>query len=304
MGLFDKEETNLKILGITNSMMDKEGFLYITITENLDIGDKNIKKIYYHLKEMILENKEYYNNLSLEECKRELTNFIKEMVETEDIKSMLNECPLSFEAQKQLEEMGIDPLDIKYCVECGTQLEVNAKFCTNCGAETLFDDNPNRNNKLEKKFPQLKDKYYFKCVLYEPKWMHKGTDQYKRNTCYLALDDDNLIMVRQSSILKTNNRSRTLLFSTISHINLMFEKIVLRFYLHIYMNSGEHIIFIAKRSKEKDFERIVQAFNTYKNNNSSGNVNNSNEDIFRYAELYEKGLLTQEEFEAKKRELL
>ena len=72
----------------------------------------------------------------------------------------------------------------------------------------------------------------------------------------------------------------------------------------INTKSGESAVQLKYVQKE-DYELLVNAFDEYMGNKTSNIIPNSKaDDLLKYAELFEKGLLTEEEFEAKKKELL
>ena len=49
---------------------------------------------------------------------------------------------------------------------------------------------------------------------------------------------------------------------------------------------------------------LVEAFDKYNNQEKTDSIVTNTDELLKYAELYEKGLLTKEEFENKKKELL
>lgn len=98
--------------------------------------------------------------------------------------------------------------------------------------------------------------------------------------------------------------SRKLYFKNITSINRNTRGL---FHLSdnvlINTKSSEREI-ILNYVKEPDFNVLVEAFDKYNNQEDNVSVVSKSDELLKYAELYEKGLLTKEEFENKKKELL
>ena len=141
------------------------------------------------------------------------------------------------------------------------------------------------------------------------------TNQPVRNfdNAYVIINKDNIEIIKESVWLKSNMGTRKLYFYNITSID--FDA---RGKLHasssaiINTKSAEHVQlkFITK----ENFDLMNNAFESYleKTHNPQQTpqiqqnipTTSNADELLKYAELYEKGLLTKEEFEMKKAELL
>lgn len=105
MGLFSsKEETNLDKLQIDKSHWGyPEGFLLEVINEYIDLGYKTPNNCFAYFQELIFKNESKYNILTLDHCKQEIINLVKENANSEEIEKILNSSTVS-EEYKELNE--------------------------------------------------------------------------------------------------------------------------------------------------------------------------------------------------------
>ena len=170
-----------------------------------------------------------------------------------------------------------------------------------------------KQQKLEEKFGiDLTNKQWFECSIEEVKYS-TFTNQPQRNfdTAYVVINEDNLEIFKESVWLKSNMGTRKIYFYNITSID--YDA---RGRLHasssaiINTKSAEHVQlkFITK----EQFDLMNNAFESYleKTHKAQQTPNqiisptSVADELLKYAELYEKGLLTKEEFEMKKAELL
>ena len=164
-------------------------------------------------------------------------------------------------------------------------------------------------NEFEEKFGvSLEGKIWFKCSIEEVKYS-TFTNQPVRNfdNAYVIINEDNFEIIKESVWLKSNMGTRRLYFYNLTSLD--FDA---RGRLHasssviINTKGAEHVQlkFITK----EDFDLMNNAFESYleKTHKPQQNIpTTSNADeLLKYAQLYEKGLLTKEEFNMKKAELL
>lgn len=166
-----------------------------------------------------------------------------------------------------------------------------------------------KQREIEEKFGvELKDKAWFSCSIEEIKYS-TFSNQPQRNidNAYVIVNEDNFEIIKESVWLKSDMGTRRLYFSNIASLD--FDA---RGRLHasssviINTKGAEHVQL--KFIKKEDFELMNTAFESYleKAHSTQKNVPASSDadELLKYAELYEKGLLTKEEFDMKKAELL
>ena len=168
---------------------------------------------------------------------------------------------------------------------------------------------------IEEKFGVvLTNKKWFQCSIEEVKYS-TFTNQPQRNidTAYVIINEDNFEIIKESVWLKSNMGSRKIFFYNITSID--YDA---RGRLHasssVILNTkgAEHIQL--KFVTKENFDMMNKVFESYleKMHNPhqpapvQQNVSTATaaDELLKYAELYEKGLLTKEEFDLKKSELL
>ena len=161
---------------------------------------------------------------------------------------------------------------------------------------------------LEKKFGvDLTDKQWFQCSIEEIKYS-TFTNQKQRNidTAYVIINDDNFEILKESVWIKSNMGTRKIFFGNITSIDFDSSgRLHLSSSVIINTKSAEHIQF--KFVSRENFNLLNNAFESYfrKTNSPQEKIQTSDADeLLKYAELLEKGLLTKEEFDMKKSELL
>lgn len=227
---------------------------------------------------------------------------------------------------------------VMFCTNCGCELDENTNFCTNCGtkvrqftkenvessrgsSERLFnkksdgkneDLNKDKEKQLEQKFGvQFQNKLWFECTIEE---MRHSTFSNTNNRDvvhgYVILEDTYLEIIKESVFLKSKMGARKLFYENIASIDYDARgKLHLGSNLEINLKSSEKV---QLKYVDKEIANLVTSkYNDYMENkisNNGGNIlsdGNSNVDeLMKYADLFERGLLTKEEFEQKKKELL
>lgn len=212
-----------------------------------------------------------------------------------------------------------------FCTNCGCELDDNVNFCTNCGTKVKQYTKENvkqsgakkqpkteKEQKLEQKFGvQFHDRAWFKCTVEEIR--HSTFTNVNRREVvdgYVFVEDTYLEIIKESVFLKSKMGTRKLFYDNIASIDHDARG---RFHassnLEIYLKSSDKVQL--KFVTDDMVELVTRKYNVYmenktnNNNEEIGNSTNSNvDDLVRIAELYEKGFLTKEEFETKKKELL
>ncbi len=162
---------------------------------------------------------------------------------------------------------------------------------------------------IEEKFGvDLTNKQWFQCTIEEIKYS-TFSNQPQRNidNAYVIINEDNFEIIKESVWLKSNMGTRRLYFYNLTSLD--FDA---RGRLHasssviINTKGAEHVQL--KFVTKDDFDLMNNAFESYLEKThkprQSIPIASSADELLKYAELYEKGLLTKEEFDMKKSELL
>ena len=172
-----------------------------------------------------------------------------------------------------------------------------------------------KKSEIEKKFGvDLANKQWFQCSIEEVKYS-TFTNQPQRNidTAYVIINEDNFEIIKESVWLKSNMGSRKLFFYNITSIDYDARG-MLHASSSVILNtkSAEHVQL--KFVTKENFDLMNNAFESYleKTHNPQQvapiqqNISTTSnaDELLKYAELYEKGLLTKDEFDMKKAELL
>lgn len=162
--------------------------------------------------------------------------------------------------------------------------------------------------KIEEKFNiDLTGKTWFQCSIEEIKYS-TFNNQPNRNidTAYVIVNSDNVEIFKESVWIKSNMGTRKIFYDNITSID--FDA---RGRLHasssviINTKSAEHIQL--KFVHEKDYNILNDAFEGYiKKPNDAAVISQSSkaDDLFKYAELLEKGLISEDEFKMLKNEII
>ncbi len=172
-----------------------------------------------------------------------------------------------------------------------------------------------KKGEIEEKFGvDLTNKQWFQCSIEEVKYS-TFTNQRVRNidTAYVIINEDNFEIIKESVWLKSNMGTRKLFFYNITSLDFDARgKLHLSSSVIINTKSAEHIQL--KFVTDDNFNLMNNAFESYleKTHNPQQavpiqqNISTTSDadELLKYAELYEKGLLTKEEFDAKKQQIL
>ncbi len=172
-----------------------------------------------------------------------------------------------------------------------------------------------KKNELEEKFGvNLTNKQWFQCSIEEIKYS-TFTNQPQRNidNAYVIINEDNFEIIKESVWLKSNMGTRKLFFYNITSIDYDARgRLHASSSVILNTKSAEHIqLKFVTRDK---FDLMNNAFESYLEKTHKQqqtapiqqNISSATaaDELLKYAELYEKGLLTKEEFDLKKSELL
>lgn len=169
-----------------------------------------------------------------------------------------------------------------------------------------------KEKQLEQKFGvQFHDRIWFKCTVEEMRHSSfSNANQRDVVDGYVFVEDTYLEIIKESIFLKSKMGARKIFFDNIASIDYDARgRLHVGSNLEIYLKSSDRVQL--KYVDKEMAELVTSRYNAYMDNKSSNNSGDgisegsSNiDELMKYADLYERGLLTQEEFEQKKKELL
>ena len=215
-----------------------------------------------------------------------------------------------------------------FCTKCGFEVDDNTNFCTNCGAKlrkieeydlpnstNIIDENNltgltvNDSEDLNKNESVVETFYEFQCSLDEERTNWMGEKISERRDATVRVFKDRLIIYKTGVFIKSDLGSRTIYFQDISSIDFdkagMFH---ITSSIKIILRGGEFVTLLY--CDEEKYAVLNGEWASYKENLMNPQPSQINpemtnaDELLKYADLYERGFLTQEEFEQKKKELL
>ena len=168
---------------------------------------------------------------------------------------------------------------------------------------------------LEEKFGvSLANKLWFKCSIEEVKYS-TFANQPQRNidNAYVVINEDSFEIIKESVWLKTNMGTRKLFFDNITSIDYDARGLLHASSSVIINTKGAEHVQLKFVTKE-NFDLMNNAYESYLEKmhtpqlaapmQQNISATSAADELLKYAELYEKGLLTKEEFDLKKKQLL
>lgn len=170
--------------------------------------------------------------------------------------------------------------------------------------------NPEKEIQLEEKFGiKFQNKNWFECTIEEMKYStFSNTNRRDVDHAYVIVEEEYIEIAKESVFIKTNMGHRKVYYQNVASIDYDARgKFHASNSLIINLKSSEHVQL--KNISEYWVKYITDKYEQYLfkgNNNSVKSVENSNniDDLMKYAELYEKRLITKEEFNLKKAEIM
>ena len=169
-----------------------------------------------------------------------------------------------------------------------------------------------REVQLEQKFGvPFQNRLWFKCSIEEIRHStFSNTNERELLDCYVILEDTYLLIVKESMFLKSKMGNMKIFYDNIASIDYDARGLLhLSNSLDINLKSSGKVQL--KYVDDEMVNLVTGKFNQYMNNKTmiisdeGGNgINRNIDELMKYADLFERGLLTQEEFEQKKKELL
>lgn len=164
--------------------------------------------------------------------------------------------------------------------------------------------------KLEEKFGvPFTGRTWFKCTVEEHRRStFSNTDKRDVVDGYIFVEDNYLEIIKESVFIKSKMGTVKIYYDNIASID-HDARGRLNLSSNLMINLKSHDVVQLKFLNQNMVELVMGKFEEYMDNkvnnvDSSGSGGSSVDDLMKLAELYEKGLLTKEEFESQKQELL
>ena len=171
-----------------------------------------------------------------------------------------------------------------------------------------LDKENSKIRKLEEKFNiDLTGKTWFECTIEEVKYSTIYNEPHRDvDTAYVIISDDNVEILKESMFIKSNMGSRKIFYENITSIDYDARgKFHLSSGMIINTKSAEHIQL--KNVSENEYNLLKDAYENYIRKPQETMVfsqSSKADDLVKYAELYEKGLISEEEFNKLKNEII
>ena len=171
-----------------------------------------------------------------------------------------------------------------------------------------MDKEYNEIKKLENKFNvDLIGKTWFKCTIEEIKYSTFQNEAHRNSdNAYVIINEDNFEILKESVWIKSNMGTRKIFFDNIASIDFDARgRLHLSSSVIINTKSAEHIQL--KFVSEDNFNLLNDAYEDYIRKPQDVPIisqTSKADDLVKYAELFEKGLITQEEFTMMKKEII
>ena len=168
----------------------------------------------------------------------------------------------------------------------------------------------NPEKELEAKFGiQFQNRTWFECTIEEMRFSTiSNANNRDVQHAYVFVEPTFIEIIKESVFLKSKMGARKIYFENIAGIDYDARgKLHLTNNLIINLKSSEHIQL--KNISENWAQHITEKYEQYLSNKNNPNVQtresgNNVDDLMKYAELLEKGLITKEEFDMKKAEIM
>lgn len=311
MGLFNKKSDNQKkaenkVDELCGGFLSNEKFKNKLEENNHKRTDSNGS--YKH----ILKNEIKNNTLKYEDIESRLDELMKLDVDTLDYKIRMRQGQDTslFKTQQDINDfMGFEYVE-KY------NKSLNDARAKNLKKERKEEEKRIKNlqketeniRKLEEKFNvDFTGKKWFKCSIEEVKYStFNNTPRRNIDNAYVVINDDYVEILKESVFIKTNMGSRKLFYDNITSIDFDARG---RFHasssMIINTKSAEHIQL--KHVSEENYNLVHNAFENYIKKSSETTIvsqSSNADDLVKYAELFEKGLISEEEFNKLKNKII
>ena len=311
MGLFSKKSDEQKkaedkIDELCGGFLSNEKFKNKLKENNLDISTSNLSY------KNVLKNEIKNKTLNYEDIESRLDELMNLDVDTlvNKIRIKNNQDTSLFKTQQDIQDfMGSDYTE-KY------NKSINDAKAKNLEKERKAEEKRIKNSekekekirKLEEKFNiNLTGKKWFECTIEEVKYStFNNAPRRNVDTAYVVINEDYVEILKESVFIKSNMGSRKLFYDNIASIDFDARgKFHASSSVIINTKSAEHIQL--KHVDEKNYNLLHNAFENHMKKPSETTIvpqSSKADDLVKYAELFEKGLITEEDFNKLKNEII
>lgn len=302
MGLFSKKSDQQKMAEnkideLCGGFLGNDVFKDMLEKNNLN---KSTSNVYY---KSVLKNEVKNNTLNYDGIEKRLDELMKLDVDALNNKIKNKEDTSLFKTQQDINDF----LGVKYTEKHNKSIE-KAKMKNLEKERKKVEKEKDNIKKIEDKFNiDLTGKKWFKCSIEEIKYS-TFQNQANRNYdyAYVIINNDNVEIIKESVWIKSNMGTRKIFYENITSIDFDARgKLHASSSVIINTKSAEHIQL--KFVSEKNYILLNSAFEDYmKKPKETAIISKSSkaDDLVKYADLYEKGLISEEEFNKLKNEII
>lgn len=300
MGLFSKKsdeqkEAENKIDNLCGGFLGNDRFKTFLKRNNLDETTPNLNY------KKVLKNEINNGTLNYADIEIRLDELMKLDVDTlnNKIHNKHKQDTSLFKTQQDINEFLGSEYAEKYAK---SRQKSRAKYMKNLEKEN------SKVEKLEEKYNiDLTGKTWFKCSIEEIKYSTFQNQPHRNfDTAYVIINHDNVEILKESVWIKSNMGTRKIFYDNITSIDYdargMFHA---SSSLIINTKSAEHIHL--KFVSENDYHLLNDTFENYiqkPNDTTFISQSSKADDLVKYAELFEKGLISEDEFNKMKNEII
>ena len=160
--------------------------------------------------------------------------------------------------------------------------------------------------KLQQKFNiDLSDKTWFRCTLEELR-ESTFTNETRRDVtgCYVVIYDNYIELYKESVFIKSNMGTRKIFFENVTSIDRDNRgKFHASNSVMINTKGAERAVQL-KYVKQEDYQTLCNTYDKYMENKLNNKENSTADELLKWHNLYKEGIISEEEFENKKKELM
>lgn len=183
------------------------------------------------------------------------------------------------------------------CINCSTENLVTSNYCKNCGKSLNQNETKNQDSALEQTNLQIAVSFYESMP---------GRVSLGNNSSYikgiLELDENEIIVHKKSFWRGKDRGTKHIRYDNITSVDYDAGKFLALPSIQVYLSSVEYS-FRSDDKRLKELYEIIRQKIDESHNKSELKISPLDE-LKKLAELKDMGVVTQEEFELKKKELL
>lgn len=207
---------------------------------------------------------------------------------------------------------------LMFCPECGIENSNEAQFCKNCGKKIPKVEKPLPNNKLQQKSQYRKplnksaevskSKFMIRGMFLEHKVGLGGGSKVEQQQGTAILQEKSILIRKKSFFRGVDRGEKHIRYDDIITVDLDRKGIFSPGAIEIY-TSGTQLSIRKNKAKKLEpfFKELTKRVHDAKNQKIIPHQQNQHspaDELRKYAELRDEGIISEEEFEIKKKEIL